>query len=136
MYNPYRANASKTTSATTGIHRSRIAINGSKAQLKPNARILRGPLEALFSVPALGILFLVICLLISAMAVIVSKHLDRTLHIRLQQLQKNRDNLHVEWSRLLLEQGTLGSDPRVEKIAREQLGMKMPASNQVQVMRP
>jgi cell division protein FtsL len=103
---------------------------------RSTSKALRGPLEALFSVPALGIFFLMICLLLSAMAVIVSKHLDRTLHIRLQQLQKNRDDLHIEWSRLLLEQSTLGSDPRVEKIAREQLGMTVPAPNQVQVMRP
>jgi len=97
---------------------------------------LRGPLEALFSVPALGICFLMIGLLLSAMAVVVSKHLDRSLHIRLQQLQKTRDDLHVEWSRLLIEQGTLGSDPRVEQIAREQLKMIVPATNQIQVMRP
>lgn len=102
----------------------------------PHAKILRGPLEALFSFKALTIFFLMIFVLLSAMAVIVSKHFDRSLHIRLQQLQKNRDDLHVEWSRLLLEQGTLGSDPRVEKIAREQLEMKVPAANQIQVMRP
>lgn len=108
----------------------------SSQALKANARILRGPLEAIFSIPALIICFLMICLLLSAMGVVVSKHMDRSLHIRLQQLQKNRDDLHVEWSRLLLEQGTLGSDPRVEQIAREQLGMKMPAANQIQVMRP
>lgn len=103
---------------------------------KTSSKALRGPLEALFSIPALGMSFLMICLLFSAMAVVVSKHLDRSLHIRLQQLQKNRDDLHVEWSRLLLEQGTLGSDPRVEQIAREQLGMRLPTANHIQVMRP
>lgn len=99
-------------------------------------KLFRGPLEALFTIPALGIFFLMMFLLLSGMAVVVSKHLDRSLHIRLQQLQKTRDDLHVEWSRLLLEQGTLSSDPRVEKIAREQLGMRVPAAKEVQVMRP
>lgn len=111
----------------------------SKPSIKPpktSVKGLRGPLEALFSIPALGMGFLMIGLLLSAMAVIVSKHLDRSLHIRLQQLQKTRDDLHVEWSRLLIEQGTLGSDPRVEQIAREQLKMIVPAANQIQVMRP
>ena len=72
----------------------------------------------------------------SAVGVVYTKHVNRNRHIQLQQLQNTRDKLHVEWTQLLLEQGTLGSDVRVEKVAREQLGMIVPPSNQVVVIKP
>lgn len=59
-------------------------------------------------------------------SVVYVKHQKRLLHVELQQLYAQRDALHVEWSKLLLEQGTWESDQRVEKIAREQLGMVVP----------
>jgi len=96
----------------------------------------RGPFEALFTFQGFGITFLMIAVLGTAIAVVASKHLSRSLHIRLQDMQHSRDNLHVEWSRLLLEQSTLGSDARVEKIATEQLGMKIPSPKHVVVLRP
>ena len=75
-------------------------------------------------------------LLSSALAVVYSKHLYRKLHIQLQHLQQARDSLHNEWTQLLLEQGTLASDVRVEKIARETLKMKIPDPTQTQVINP
>lgn len=97
---------------------------------------LKGPLNVAFSFQGIVCIFLVLCVLSSALAVVVSKHLNRRLHIQLQQLQQARDALHIEWSRLLLEQGTLGSDARVEQVAREQLGMTVPAANQIMVLKP
>lgn len=72
----------------------------------------------------------------SAIAVVYTKHINRSLHIQLQQLQKTRDNLHIEWSKLLLEQGTLGSDLRVEKIASDELNMFVPKAEEMMVVRP
>jgi cell division protein FtsL len=99
-------------------------------------RMPRGPLDSLLTFQGFLLGFIVICVLGSAMAVVTTKHLNRSLHIQLQKLQQARDTLHVEWSRLLLEQGALGSDARVEKIAREQLGMTLPKSDQIRVIRP
>lgn len=96
----------------------------------------RGPFEAFFTFQGIGITLLLMAVLMSAIAVVVSKHLSRSLHIQLQELHHHRDVLHIEWSRLLLEQSTLGSDARVEKIASEQLGMKIPNPKQVMVLRP
>ncbi len=70
------------------------------------------------------------------MGVVYTKYLNRNLHIQLEALQNARDNLHIEWTQLLLEQGTLASDLRVEKIARERLDMIIPANKDIVVVQP
>lgn len=72
----------------------------------------------------------------SALSVVFTQHFHRGLHIQLRSLQKAKDKLHVEWTQLLLEQGTLGSDMRVEQIAREKMGMTIPTPNQMVVIKP
>ena len=64
--------------------------------------------------------------LAQAIGVIYTRQTRRLLHAKLQSLYAVRDELQVEWSKLLLEQGTWQSDSRVEKIAREQLEMIVP----------
>lgn len=84
-----------------------------------------------------GVLLLSVLLVLgSALTVVYTKYLNRNLHIQLQQLQEFRDQLHVEWTQLLLEQGTLGADVRVEKIAQKQLGMIFPTQNEITVIKP
>jgi len=94
------------------------------------------PLGALFERRLWGVLLLGFLVFSSAMSVVYIKHVNRSLHIQLEQLQQVRDKLHVEWTQLLLEQGTLGSDLRVEKVAREQLKMVVPPTEQVVVIKP
>ena len=84
----------------------------------------------------LGFSILACLVLSSALAVVYTKHRNQSLHIQLQHLQNTRDALHVEWTQLLLEQGTLATDVRVERIAREQLGMVIPSPNQTVVIAP
>ncbi|MDA8389824.1 MAG: cell division protein FtsL [Gammaproteobacteria bacterium] len=43
-----------------------------------------------------------------------------------QHLAVRHDALQVEWGRLLLEQGTLTEQQRVQRIARRRLDMTMP----------
>ncbi len=95
----------------------------------------KGPLSPLLSIQAFCLCVLMLGVLGSAIAVVYSKHLNRKLHIELQQLQQARDNLHVEWSRLLLEQGTLGSDVRVEQVASHELDMVLPKHEDILVIR-
>lgn len=71
----------------------------------------------------------------SAMAVVYYKHHSRQLFAQLQGLQHQIDELHVEWTQLLLEQGAWATNARVEKIARERLHMRMPAPEDVIVIR-
>ena len=78
---------------------------------------------------------LIFFILGSALSVIYTKHLSRQYFAELQSLQKNRDNLHMEWSQLLLEQGTWATDVRVERVARERLKMNMPNPDEIKVIR-
>ncbi len=64
--------------------------------------------------------------LTQALAVVYAKHYKRVLHARLQMLQQDANKLQIEWSKLLLEQSTWQAEARVDKVAREQLGMVAP----------
>lgn len=70
----------------------------------------------------------------SAIGVIYSKHRSRRLFVQLQELQRARDQLNIEWGRLQLEQGALATGGRVERIARERLDMKMPSQGDVVIL--
>ena len=63
---------------------------------------------------------------ISALEVVISRHEARKLFVEIQDLEKTRDDLNEEWTRLLLEQSTWATDVRIEAIARNELGMRPP----------
>jgi len=94
------------------------------------------PFSKLYTGQSLSLTLLVLCVLGSALTLVYTKHQSRRLHTTLQQLQNSKDTLHAEWTKLLLEEGTLSSDILVEKIAREKLGMIVPPNNQVMVIKP
>ncbi len=68
---------------------------------------------------------------ISALSVVGLRHQSRLTFADLQTLQTERDNLNIEWGRLLLEQGAWSQHQRVEVTARTQLGMRTPGSREV-----
>ena len=74
---------------------------------------------------------LMMTLIFSSFALIYSIHLSRKLFNELQELQKHRDQLQIDWGRLLLEQSTWGAYSRIEQIARSQLGMKAPDTKDI-----
>lgn len=82
------------------------------------------------------LLVLGLCVLLSALGVVYSKHRSRELFKELQVLVAQRDDLNIEWGRLMLEQSTWATPSRVEKVARERLGMKVPSSEQVVIVTP
>lgn len=94
------------------------------------------PVSQFFTIKALILLILGFSVFGSAMILVYAKHCSREFHTVLQKMQQNKDALHVEWTRLLLEQSTWASDIRVEKIARENLGMTIPSPNQMMVITP
>ena len=69
---------------------------------------------------------LITIILAQSLGVIYAKQTKRLLHAQIQSLYAARDKLQVEWSQLLLEQGTWQADARVERIARDKLGMVVP----------
>jgi len=77
---------------------------------------------------------LVTSLFVSALETVIARHQARKLFVEIQSLEKVRDHLHEEWSRLLLEQSTWATDVRIEMIARSRLDMKTPAPHFLLVM--
>ena len=85
-----------------------------------------------------GSWFLFISLLLlttaSATGVIYSTHKSRHLLNELQLLERERNSMQVEWGQLLLEQSSLVSQGRIENLAIAELGMKIPATENVVVV--
>lgn len=72
----------------------------------------------------------------SALGVLYTQHLSRSLVAQLQQGHDRRDELNIEWSRLLLEHSTWAAHGRIERLAREQLGMHTPSFAEIEVAVP
>ncbi len=74
---------------------------------------------------------LILAVVLSAVAVIYSKHQSRKLFVELQALYQQIDELDIEWGRLQLEQSTWSSHGRIEEIARKKLNMTLPKANDI-----
>jgi cell division protein FtsL len=66
-----------------------------------------------------------------ALSTVAANHRARKLFIELDREQNRMRDLDVEWGQLQLEQGTVAGHARVEKIARERLGMHSPTPAQI-----
>lgn len=73
--------------------------------------------------------------LASALAVITSAHLTRVQYARLQQLEREQDQLQTEWGQLLLEESTWSAPSRIERLAVERLDMHVPELSEIKVIR-
>jgi cell division protein FtsL len=71
----------------------------------------------------------------SSLGVVYAKHAARKEFVQLQELNRQRDAMQVEWGRLQLEQSTLADHARVEPIARRRLGMRMPDAGESVIAR-
>lgn len=80
-------------------------------------------------------LLLIVAVAASALVVVDLRQQNRLLFAELQTLTRERDALNVEWGQLLLEQGAWSEHRRVEDTARVRLGMAMPSSEQVVIVR-
>lgn len=82
------------------------------------------------------VIWMLLAVMASSMAVIYSKHIARTQFIVLQSLEKKRDALNEEWGRLLIEQSTWGSPSYVERQAVNRLHMIVPTADMTVVIKP
>ncbi len=82
------------------------------------------------------IALLILATVISGVLVVYARHKHRQAYIELSQLEKQRDELNIEFSRLQLEQATWSETNRIEKIAVERLGMSFPQDVDVVLVRP
>lgn len=75
-------------------------------------------------------------LLVSAVAVVWSRHQTRSLFIQLQGLHSQRDGLDIEWGQLKIEQSAWSTHGRVEQTARADLKMVIPKPDEVRLVQP
>jgi cell division protein FtsL len=76
-------------------------------------------------------LLLLLIVVACALSAVTSNHRARKLFTEFENEQKRMRDLEVEWGQLQLEQSTWAAHVRVEKIARDKLGMRTPAASQV-----
>ncbi|MEP6634836.1 MAG: cell division protein FtsL [Luteimonas sp.] len=79
---------------------------------------------------------LILACVISAIGVVHARHEHRELFIALTGLEKARDELNIEFGRLQLEQATWAESNRIDQVARDRLGMKLPEAADIVVVRP
>jgi len=77
------------------------------------------------------IMILLIITFVSAISVVYVKHYNRKLFVEVQQLEKQRDDMEIEWGKLQLEQNTWATHGRIERIAKEKLQMITPDAGDV-----
>ena len=75
-------------------------------------------------------IFAVVCV-ISAIALVYTKHESRNLFVELEQLTTERDELNIEWGQLQIEQSTWATHARIEQVALEELALKRPKSTEI-----
>jgi cell division protein FtsL len=75
-----------------------------------------------------------LAVLASAIAVVYAKHEGRKLYVELQALQRERDQLEMEWGQLQIEHSTWSTHARVERLARKEIGMGEPRPEQLRML--
>ena len=79
------------------------------------------------------IAFAIVCVM-SAMALIYTKHESRKLFVELEALTTERDELNIEWGQLQIEQSTWATHARIERVATEELSLARPKPTEIYVI--
>lgn len=72
----------------------------------------------------------------SALSIIEVSHRCRQYYAHLQSLETARWRMQEQWGRLLLEQSTWSAHHRVEKLARKELQMRLPSTEEIEIVLP
>ncbi len=86
----------------------------------------RQPLLFVFVVAA-------VCVL-SAMALVYTKHESRKLFVELESLTHQRDELNIEWGQLQIEQSTWATHARIERVASDELSLIRPRATEIYII--
>ncbi|MDA0705489.1 MAG: cell division protein FtsL [Proteobacteria bacterium] len=81
----------------------------------------------------LVIVFALVCVL-SAIALVYTKHESRKLFVELESLTHARDDLNIEWGQLQIEQSTWATHARIEQVATDDLSLVRPTSAEIFVI--
>ena len=77
--------------------------------------------------------FAIVCVL-SAIALVYTKHESRKLFVELEQLTHERDELNIEWGQLQIEQSTWAQHARIEQVASDDLSLVRPEATEIFVI--
>jgi cell division protein FtsL len=77
-----------------------------------------------------------LAVLASAAGAIFVKHRARELFVELEKVNRERDQLEIEWGQLQLEQSAWSTHAFVENVAASNLGMRTPPPKQIEVVAP
>jgi len=77
--------------------------------------------------------FALVCVL-SAIALVYTKHESRKLFVQLEGLTHERDGLNIEWGQLQIEQSTWAQHARIEQVATEDLALVRPNASEIFVI--
>ena len=83
-----------------------------------------------------NVLVVLLMVVATAVGIVYSRHQGRELFIELEMLGNERDRMDVEWGQLQLEQSTLTTQGKVERAARDQLGMVTLSAGNMVIVRP
>ena len=88
-----------------------------------------------FITPFSGVV-MVLCMVafLSALGVVMVKDQYRQAYIAEQNEMKQAEKIHTQWLQLLLEEGTWGSNHRIENIATQQMGMVVPSEPDTKIL--
>ena len=81
----------------------------------------------------LVVVFALVCV-VSALALIKTKHEARKLFVDLETLTDERDELNIEWGQLQIEQSTWATHARIEQVAADDLSLIRPESTEIYVI--
>ena len=77
--------------------------------------------------------FAAVCV-ISALAIVYTKHESRRLFVELETLTTERDQLNIEWGQLQIEQSTWATHARIEQVAADELALMRPKAAEIYVI--
>jgi cell division protein FtsL len=80
------------------------------------------------------VFLLLVAITASGVWVVHTKYLTRMHFSQLQDLRAQRDAVDLQWNRLRLEEAALSTDVRVERKARDELGMYLPRVGDVMLI--
>lgn len=84
--------------------------------------------------PVLLLFVFAIVSVVSAMALVYTKHESRKLFVELEELTRERDALNIEWGQLQIEQSTWATHARIEQVAADELRLTRPAAEAIFVI--
>jgi cell division protein FtsL len=81
-----------------------------------------------------GVLTLASCVVASAVWIVAVEHRSRQLFIEAEALNRQLEQLQIDWGRLQIEQSTYATHSRIETLARQRLQLTEPSDEQLVVV--